>query len=143
VKPLSETHPTLYNEAKSHGTTITAQWFIDDIQSCTVDREEHEAVLKRKLYYKEHMEAEQRARIDEVERLKKELANVQAERDEIAMVVGEEQFALGEVEGERRAKERVKEAINKAFFKWANDNSVGFALEDIEKELGLGEEEQR
>jgi len=68
-KPLFETHKALFKRLNGFYIPIDVA---NAIQSCTVDREEHEAVLKRELYYKEHMEAEQRARIDEVERLNKQ-----------------------------------------------------------------------
>lgn len=180
-KPLFETHKALFKRLNGFYIPIDVA---NAIQSCTVDREEHEAVLKRELYYKEHMEAEQRARIDGVERLKKELEaeNVKYNetcdrRDELLDEVerlnkqyGDCYYALAEanveisrlkkelgeqslqwakhcneayLKGERRAMERVKEAINRSFMKWANDNSVGFALEDIQKELGLGDEVEK
>jgi len=88
---------------------------------------------------------------DEVERLKKELEKVKAERDEIAMIVGEEQFALGETEGERRAMQRVKDAIDVEFDRHTPTRpsvdciemeSARTALSLLKARLGLGEEEK-
>lgn len=166
MKPLSESHPTLWKEVEFK------TWGLNEIQKFTVDVAEHERV--KKLLFNAHRSV--MAFKAEVERLKKELEEVKGSWLKPSTVSERcrSSFNNGVVEGERRAMnnliphgdlvhqasfnhgctvtmERVKEAIEKhrgcSSYHKVEDNGVSYykatCLYAVLKELGLGEEEKQ
>jgi len=145
-KPLSLTHPTLWNAVS------LKTWGIGDIQKYTVDVAEHKQVENTLVYtqklYKEVSE--------EVERLKKELEEQKATHLLLEDSDRDIEEGLTEIrkhneammrEGERRAKERVKEAIYKVskeiYWEGTANEGKKQILRTLLDDLGLGEEEQQ
>lgn len=127
---LAQSHPTLYKESFFFRECISKDHY-KDIQFCTVDVAEHDLI-------KTAYDAEQEVRLnleDEVERLKKEL-------EELDDAVTETWYNKGIAEGERRAMQRVKEAIMRLGM--VDEGFKGFGImvgpSELLKELGLGEE---
>ena len=135
MKPLSETHPTLFNSLDLYDKQkiIDERWWegfdIDDVQSCTVDITEHNRIGEE---YDNMLIRDG----EEIERLKKELFIKQA-----LVILNSPNFNDGVFEGERRAMERVKWAIRQTNFKLQNKNHYALAL--LNKELSLDEEAQK
>jgi hypothetical protein len=133
-KPLSETHPTLWKHQTVFQADFTeiksnSEW----IQSCTVDKAEHEAEVKK--YYDLYKKEESRRLTQEIEH---EL-----------IVAKLDSYWREQVEAEKKHVEeytlrRVKEIYNELYKVEDEANvqwTLGFhaALYEIKKELGLDE----